>query len=291
VTLPELSICILTLNSRDYLRECLESIRQYPPKGGYEILVADNGSDDGTPAMLHAEFPEVKVILNEKNLGYTKPNNQMLHLAEGEFLLLLNPDTQLTEDCFNPQLDFLKANLDVGVSIPKVLNADRSFQKQSRRGEATPVEVIGYFFRLGKLFPKSKALNGYLLSWLPEDEIAEVKAVSGSCMFIRRETWEEVGDFDEQFFAYQEDSDYCKRAREKGWKVMYVPISRITHHGGQGGSKAQPWRRIYQWHRSYFLYYRKHFAKEHFFLFNWLFYILMFAKLGIALLANLFRPA
>jgi GT2 family glycosyltransferase len=100
-----------------------------------------------------------------------------------------------------------------------------------------------------------------------------------------------VGDIDEQFFAYQEDSDYCTRAREKGWKVMYVPISRITHPGGQGGSKAQPWRRIYQWHRSYFLYYRKHFAKEHFFLFNWLFYILMFAKLGIALLANLFRPA
>lgn len=287
--MTELSICILTLNSVEYLRKCLKSIQQFPPDGGYEILVADNGSNDGTVPMLQDEYPAVKIILNKENLGFTKPNNQMLRQAKGNFLLLLNPDTLLTEDCFNPQLDFLKANPDVGISIPKVLNADGSFQKQSRRGEATPIEVIGYFFRLGKLFPKSKPLNGYLVSWLPEDEVAEVKAVSGSCMFIRRETWEQVGDFDERFFAYQEDSDYCRRARQKGWKIMYVPISHIIHYGGEGGSKAQPIKSIYQWHRSYFLYYRKHFAEGHFFLFNWFYYLLMAAKLALALLINLFR--
>lgn len=287
--MTELSICILTLNSVEYIRKCLKSIQQFPPDGGYEILVADNGSNDGTVPMLQDEYPAVKIILNKENLGFTKPNNQMLRQAKGNFLLLLNPDTLLTEDCFNPQLDFLKANPDVGISIPKVLNADGSFQKQSRRGEATPIEVIGYFFRLGKLFPKSKPLNGYLVSWLPEDEVAEVKAVSGSCMFIRRETWEQVGDFDERFFAYQEDSDYCRRARQKGWKIMYVPISHIIHYGGEGGSKAQPIKSIYQWHRSYFLYYRKHFAKGHFFLFNWFYYLLMAAKLALALLINLFR--
>lgn len=287
--MTELSICILTLNSVEYIRKCLKSIQQFPPDGGYEILVADNGSNDGTVTMLQDEYPAVKIILNKENLGFTKPNNQMLRQAKGNFLLLLNPDTLLTEDCFNPQLDFLKANPDVGISIPKVLNADGSFQKQSRRGEATPIEVIGYFFRLGKLFPKNKPLNGYLVSWLPEDEVAEVKAVSGSCMFIRRETWEQVGDFDERFFAYQEDSDYCRRARQKGWKIMYVPISHIIHYGGEGGSKAQPIKSIYQWHRSYFLYYRKHFAKGHFFLFNWFYYLLMAAKLALALLINLFR--
>lgn len=287
--MTELSICILTLNSVEYIRKCLKSIQQFPPDGGYEILVADNGSNDGTVTMLQDEYPAVKIILNKENLGFTKPNNQMLRQAKGNFLLLLNPDTLLTEDCFNPQLDFLKANPDVGISIPKVLNADGSFQKQSRRGEATPIEVIGYFFRLGKLFPKNKPLNGYLVSWLPENEVAEVKAVSGSCMFIRRETWEQVGDFDERFFAYQEDSDYCRRARQKGWKIMYVPISHIIHYGGEGGSKAQPIKSIYQWHRSYFLYYRKHFAEGHFFLFNWFYYLLMAAKLALALLINLFR--
>jgi len=287
--MTELSICILTLNSVEYIRKCLKSIQQFPPDGGYEILVADNGSNDGTVTMLQDEYPAVKIILNKENLGFTKPNNQMLRQAKGNFLLLLNPDTLLTEDCFNPQLDFLKANPDVGISIPKVLNADGSFQKQSRRGEATPIEVIGYFFKLGKLFPKNKPLNGYLVSWLPENEVAEVKAVSGSCMFIRRETWEQVGDFDERFFAYQEDSDYCRRARQKGWKIMYVPISHIIHYGGEGGSKAQPIKSIYQWHRSYFLYYRKHFAEGHFFLFNWFYYLLMAAKLALALLINLFR--
>lgn len=287
--MTELSICILTLNSRDFLKQCLLSIRQFPPHGEYEIFVADNGSNDGTAAMLHAEFPEVRVVLNKENVGFTKPNNQMLHLAKGEFMLLLNPDTLLQEDCFNPQIQYLRANPDVGISIPKVLNEDGSFQKQSRRGEARPCEVIGYFLKLGRLFPKNKTLNGYLQAWLPEDEIAEVKAVSGSCMFIRRETWEQVGDFDEQFFAYQEDSDYCKRAREKGWKVMYLPISRIIHFAGEGGSKAQPVKSIFQWHRSYYLYYRKHFAKDNFFLFNWFYYLLMLAKLLFSLLRNLFK--
>ncbi|MDD2522902.1 MAG: glycosyltransferase family 2 protein [Anaerolineaceae bacterium] len=288
--MTELSICILTLNSKDYLRQCLNSIRQYPPKEEYEILVADNGSTDGTTAMLYEKFPEVQVILNKENLGFTKPNNQMLHLAKGDFLLLLNPDTLLIEDCFNPQVEYLRANPEVGVSIPKVLNGDGTFQRQSRRGEATPIEVFGYVLKLGKIFPKNKKLNGYLLSWLSEDEIAEVKAVSGSCMFIRRQAWEQVGDFDEQFFAYQEDSDYCMRARQKGWRVMYVPISRIIHYGGEGGSKDQPVNSIVQWHRSYYLYYRKHFAKDRFFLFNWFFYLSMAGKLGIALLAHLFSP-
>ena len=286
----ELSICILTLNSRDYLRACLDSIREFPPEGEYEILVADNGSYDSTVTMLEQEYPEVQIIRNERNLGFTKPNNQMLRLAKGKFFLVLNPDTKLIEDCFNPQLKYLHDHPDVGVSIPKVLNADGSFQQQSRRGEARPLEVIGYFTKLGKLFPHSKALNGYLMSWLPEDEIAEVKAVSGSCMFIRRETWEQVGGFDENFFAYQEDSDYCLRAREKGWQVMYVPLSRIIHYAGMGGSKAQPVHSIYQWHRSYYLYYRKHFSKDYFFLFNWFYYLLMAIKFALAMLKNMFMP-
>lgn len=287
--MTDLSILILTLNSRDYLRECLNSIRHFAPQADFEIWVADNGSSDGTPEMLAEEFPEVQLIQNQTNLGFTVPTNQLLRAARGEFMLLLNPDTKLTEDCFTPQLEYLKQNPEVGICIPKVLNTDGSFQRQSRRGEARPLEVIGYFMKLGRLFPKSKALNGYLQSWLPEDEVAEVKAVSGSCMFIRRQTWQQLGDFDERFFAYQEDSDYCKRARDAGWKVMYVPLSRILHYGGKGGSGAQPWRSIFQWHRSYFLYYRKHFAKENFFLFNWLYYLLMLGKLLTALTANLFK--
>ncbi len=284
--MTDLSILILTLNSKSYLRDCLNSIRAFPPAATYEIWVADNGSNDGTVEMLEAQYPEVRIIRNTSNLGFTKPTNQLLNAASGEFLLLLNPDTVLTEDCFTPQLDFLKENPQVGISIPKVLNKDGTFQKQCRRGEARPIEVIGYILGLGQLFPKNRKLNGYLQSWLPEDQVAEVKAVSGSCMFIRRKTWEEVGPFDERFFAYQEDSDYCMRAREAGWKVMYVPLSQIIHYGGKGGSGTQPWKKIKHWHLSYFNYYRKHFAKDHCCLFNLGFYLLMLGKYLLALLWN-----
>ena len=285
----KLSLLIPTLNSCAYLKVCLESIAQYPPQMSYEIIIVDNASTDGTLEMLASEIADIQVIKNDSNKGFTKPANQLLHAAQGQYLVLLNPDTKLTEDVFTPQIDWMEANPNVGIAIPKVLNGDGSFQAQCKRGDATPAAVFGYFLKLGKLFPKNRPLNSYLMSWLDEDEIAEVDAVSGSSMIIRRETWEEVGDFDETFFAYQEDSDYCYRTRQKGWKVMYLPISSIVHYGGQGGSKARPFKSIWEWHRSYYILYNKHFAKSRFFLFNWFYYAVMGVKLALTLLVNLFR--
>ena len=105
-------------------------------------------------------------------------------------------------------------------------------------------------------------------------------------MLIRREVIDEIGYLDELFFAYQEDADYCLRARQAGWQVYYNPEAQITHFGGQGGSRVQPYRSIWAWHKSYFLYYRKHFAGDYFFLFNWLYYVAMGVKLLMALLKN-----
>ena len=285
----DLSICLVPLNALNYLEPLLASIEQFSKGLTYEVILVDNGSTDGTADWIQEHHPEFSLTRNQANLGFTRGNNQAMEMAKGDFILLLNPDTLLTEDCFRPQLDFLRENPDVGIAIPKVLNADGSFQQQSRRGDARLVEVFGYFLKLGKLFPKNKALNGYLQSWLPVDEVAEVKAVSGSCMFIRREVYEKIGGLDERFFAYQEDSDYCLRARQAGWKVMYVPLSSIIHYAGEGGSKNNPYHSIFQWHRSYYLYYRKHFSREHFFLFNWFFYLVMIAKLLFAWLKRFVR--
>jgi hypothetical protein len=287
--MTRLSILIPTLNSREMLKNCLRSIEHFAPSMSYEIIIADNGSTDGTLEFLSQDYPHLPLIKFEKNEGFAKPVNQLLKAAKGEFLVLLNPDTLLIEDVFSPQLDWLDEHDEVGISIPKVLNADGSFQAQCKRGDARPAAVFGYFLKLGKLFPKNRALNSYLMSWLGEDEIAGVDAVSGSCMIIRRACWEAVGDFDEAFFAYQEDSDYCIRARQKGWKVMYLPISSIIHFGGQGGSKARPFKSIWEWHRSYYILYRKHFAKDHFFLFNGFYYAVMGVKLLLSLFVNLFR--
>jgi len=285
----DLSICLVPLNALNYLEPLLSSISRFTSGVSYELIVVDNGSTDGTADWIEEQHPEITLVRNQANLGFTRGNNQAMEMAKGDFILLLNPDTLLKEDCFGPQVAYLRENPEVGISIPKVLNADGSFQQQSRRGDARPVEVFGYFMKLGKLFPKSKALNGYLQSWLPENEIAQVKAVSGSCMFIRREVYEQIGGLDEQFFAYQEDSDYCLRAGEAGWNVMYVPLSSIIHYAGEGGSKTSPYHSIFQWHRSYFLYYRKHFAREHFFLFNWFYYLVMLAKLLFAWLKRFVR--
>ena len=227
----DLSICLVPLNALVYLEPLLASIEQHTIGLSYEVIMVDNGSTDGTLEWVKEHHPEIQLIRNQANLGFTRGNNQAMALAKGDFLLLLNPDTLLTEDCFGPQIAYMRENPKVAITIPKVLNSDGSFQHQSRRGDARPAAVFGYFLKLGKLFPKNRALNGYLQSWLPEDEVAEVKAVSGSCMFIRRQVYEQIGGLDEQFFAYQEDSDYCMRARQAGWKVMYVPLSSIIHYG------------------------------------------------------------
>ncbi len=209
--------------------------------------------------------------------------------ATGEYLVLLNPDTLLIEDVFSPQLDWLAENEEVGICIPKVLNSDGTFQAQSKRGDAKPAAVFGYFLGLGKLFPQNRPLNSYLMSWLDEDEISEVDAVSGSCMIIRRECWEQVGDFDEAFFRLS-GRQRLLHPCPKSWLEGHVrAISAIIHYGGQGGSKARPYKSIWEWHRSYFVLYKKHFAKDHFFLFNWIYYAMMGIKLGLSLLANIFR--
>jgi GT2 family glycosyltransferase len=127
------------------------------------------------------------------------------------------------------------------------------------------------------------------MNYMDEDETHAVDGVSGSCMLIRRAVIDQIGYLDERFFAYQEDADLCFRARSAGWKIYYVPSAQIIHYGGQGGSRVQPFRSIFQWNRSYFLHYRKNLARDYFFLFNWLYYLAMGLKLSVDLLANLLR--
>lgn len=284
-----LSICIVNYQARQLLRDCLESIYQNPPPGLFECIVVDNHSNDGTQEMLKADFPDVNLIVNPQNLGYTFPMNQALKAANGRYLLQLNPDTLIHPQAFTRMIDFMEKHPDVGICSPKVLNDDGSMQKPCRRGESRPLAVIGYFTHLGKLFPKNHRLNEYLMSYMDENEIHAVAGVAGSCMLIRREVVDQIGYLDERFFAYQEDADFCFRTRQAGWKVYYYPEAQITHFGGLGGSRVQPYRSIYEWHRSYFLYYRKNLARDYWFVFNYMYYLVMLLKLAITLLINLFR--
>ena len=285
----DLSICIVSFKARDLLQESLRSIYATIGKLSFEIIVVDNCSEDGTVEMLKSEFPTVQLIVNDENTGYTRPNNQAMRVSKGRYLVIINPDTLVKPGAFETLAAFLDSHPEAGIVGPKVLNRDGTLQKQCRRSEARPWDAFCYFSGLSRLYPHDKRFAGYLMTYLDEDLTHEAQAVSGSCMMIRREVIEQIGFLDEDFFAYQEDSDFCRRARLAGWKIYYNPAAQIVHFAGEGGSGVQPFRSIYVWHRSYYLYYRKHFAKDYFFLFNWVYYAGMLAKFGLALVVNLFR--
>jgi GT2 family glycosyltransferase len=284
----DISVCIVNYQAKDYLRDCLHSLYEHTAST-FEVILVDNGSTDGSLEMLKDEFPDVQTTENPDNLGFTRPMNQALEQGRGRYLLQLNPDTIILPAALDRLVAFLESHPEIGICGPKVLNSDGSLQKQCRRGEPTPWAVISYFTRLNRLFPDSKLFGGYLLNYMDEDETHPVAGVSGSCMLIRRAVIDQIGYLDERFFAYQEDADYCFRTREAGWEIYYMPEAQIIHYGGQGGSRVQPFRSIYAWHHSYYLYYRKNLAKDYFFLLNWAYYFIMLVKLALALLLNLFR--
>lgn len=284
----DLSICIVSLNSCDLLHDCLRSIYDQIHLQ-FEIIVVDNASQDSTIEMLRRDFPGVRLILNDHNAGFAKPCNQALAISRGRYALLLNPDTIILPSALEQLVAFADAHTQVGIVGPKVLNRDGTMQLQCRRSFATPWDLICYFTGLSKIFPQSRLFARYLVTYRDENETHPVEAISGSCMLIRRETMEQIGKLDEQFFAYQEDTDYCFRAHQGGWEVYYYPGAQIYHYASRGGSRNQPYRSIIEWHRSYYRYYRKNLAARYFFLFNWLYYVIMLLKLATSLVINFLR--
>jgi GT2 family glycosyltransferase len=284
-----ISICIVTLNAKDLLKDCLESIKK-TTRSPFEIIIVDNGSRDGTSELIQEDYSSVRLLANTRNLGYSLPMNQAIKVANGEHLLLLNPDTKLLPGTIDTLSAFLEDHPEVGICGPKVLNTDKTLQKPCRRGESRPWAVISYFSGLTKLFPDSPIFSEYLMSYRDEDSTHPVAGVSGSCMMVRREVIDSIGLLDEQFFAYQEDADFCRRARYAGWLVYYVPDSKIIHYGSQGGSHVDPVQSISAWHKSYYLYYKKNLAADYPGILNWFFYTLMLVKYVITLGVNAVSP-
>jgi GT2 family glycosyltransferase len=285
----DLSVCIVTYKARDYLRDCLVSLRENSHCIQYEVIVVDNGSKDGTKELLDREFPNARFIENQTNAGFTRPMNQALKSSKGRYLLQLNPDTVVLQNALETMVNYLDECPDVGICGPKVLNKDLTLQKSCRRGESRPWAVFSYFLGLAKIFPDRKFFSEYHMSYMGEDQIHPVAGVAGSCMLIRRNVITQIGYLDERFFAYQEDADFCFRAREAGWKIYYYPHAQIIHYGGHGGSRVHPYRSIFEWHKSYWMYYQKNLSRDYFFLFNWFYYMLMLIKMLISLFLNALR--
>jgi len=275
----DISFCIVNLNAKKYLNNCLRTIGKSTNSDAIEIIVVDNNSRDNSVKLIQSNYPNVHIIINSRNQGYTKAINQALIMSNGRYKVVLNPDTELNPGSIDIMIDHLESDKAIGIIGPKVNNSDGSFQKSCRRGIARPIAVFSYFLGLSERYPSNKKFTGYHLNHLDKNEICEVSGVSGSCMLIRKSLIDDIGYFDERYFAYQEDSDYCLMAIKNGWKIFYNPNSIVKHHGGMGGAHSLPSKAIFEWHRSYVRYYSKHFSREYSSLFNLFYYIVMFGKL------------
>ena len=284
-----ISICIVTLDAGKLLKKCLDSIPAALGNLSYEIIIVDNHSRDGTLKMLHEHYSHITLIQNRVNKGYTRPMNQALSQAKGAYLLQLNPDTELSPGSIKSLYEYLQGNPDVGICEPRIIGDDGHFQRSTRRGIATPWATITYFLGLSTFFPNNPDMTQYRLEHLDEYVLSEVDGVSGTCMLFRRAVLNDIGYLDERYFAYQEDSDYCLRAKEKGWKIVYNPVVTISHSRGHGGSGTQPMRSIFEWHRSYYYFYYKHLAADYPLVFNWAYTVMMAGKLILTELKHVIR--
>jgi N-acetylglucosaminyl-diphospho-decaprenol L-rhamnosyltransferase len=239
-----LSAIIVSWNVRDLLQRALTSVyASWGNQPGLEVIVVDNASHDDSVAMLRTDFPDVQVIANAENRGFTGGNNQGLATATGDFLLLLNPDTEIVEDALPRLVDYIRAHPEVGMVGPQLLNPDGSVQSSRRHFPTLPVLFLESTW-LEKLAPR-RWLCHYYAQEQPDDAIQDVDWITGAAMLARREAVAQVGGMDESFFMYSEELDWCRRIRGAGWRIVYFPGARIVHHEGKSSEQVVPVRHIY----------------------------------------------
>jgi len=241
----DLSIIILNYNTRDFLRDCLQSIQKAATNGfRWEVIVVDNASSDGSPAMVRKEFPGVKLIVNRKNLGFAAGNNRGILQAQGRYLLLLNPDTKVFPETLKTMIKFMDDHPRAGAATCRLELLDGRLDDACHRGFPTPWNAFAHFSGLAKIWPKNKWLTGYSLTYLPQNKPHEIDSACGAFLLIRRQAGEEVGWLDENYFWYGEDLDFCYRLKKKGWKVFFVPGVKTIHYKGVASGIKKQSRRL-----------------------------------------------
>lgn len=229
----DLSVIILNYNTKDLLRECLKSVvGSNLADFADEIIVVDNASSDGSPEMVKKEFSKVILIINRENLGFSAGNNVGIKRAKGRYLLFLNPDTLVEPQTFKIMLDFMEQHPRVGAATCKIELPNGQLDNACHRGFPTPWNALCYFSGLGKIFPRFQFFNGYTLACLDLNSIHQIDSACGAFLIVRRQAGEEVAWWDEDYFWYGEDLDFCYRLKEKGWQVMFVPKAKIIHYKG-----------------------------------------------------------
>ncbi|MEG2071300.1 MAG: glycosyltransferase, partial [Bacteroidales bacterium] len=284
----KLSIIIVNYNVEYYLEQCLYSVFNALDNVEGEVWVVDNQSVDGSLTMLSRKFPQVHLIANKENLGFSRANNQAIRQSKGEYVLLLNPDTVVETDTFEKCVAFLDATPDAGGLGVKMVNGKGEFLPESKRGLPLPSVAFYKIFGLSKLFPQSKKFGSYHLTYLNNDEIHSVEVLSGAFMMMRKITLDKVGLLDEDYFMYGEDIDLSYRIIQSGYKNYYFPETRIIHYKGESTKKSSV-NYVFVFYHAMQIFAKKHFSQKNAKLFNWLINIAIWFRASLALLVRFFK--
>ena len=273
---------------KEYLATCLNSIQKSKQDLNLEIYVVDNASTDGSDKYIPQEFPEVNYIYNQENVGFGRANNQAIEKASGKYTLIINPDTLISEDTLRVMFDLMESHPECGASGCKILNADGTFAPESRRSVPNIKSAASKVLGLSTLFPKHKVFGSYYMSWLSENESAEIPVLSGAFMLFRTDVLLELQGFDERFFMYGEDIDLCYRTIKLGYKIRYESGTSIIHYKGES-TKKDDIRYIKLFNKALYQFFEKHYTSRYSLLFRSLIFLAIVFRGVTAFIASKFK--
>jgi hypothetical protein len=260
----DISIIVLNFNTKELTVRCLQSIeRSKKQSDRWEIILVDNASVDGSIEKVKKEFPDIKILALEKNIGFAAGNNVAIRQAMGTYVLLLNSDTEITRRAITESYDFMENTNEAGVVTCRLVLPAGSLDPACHRGFPTPWAAVTYFLGLETVFPRFHLFGQYHQGYKNEHVAHEIDSPSGAFYFIRKKTIEQVGLLDEEYFMYGEDLDWSYRIKKAGWKIFYNPAAQVIHFKKKSGRDNEN-KQIRQQTRTYFydamrLFYKKHY--------------------------------
>lgn len=284
----QLSVIIVNYNVEHFLNQCLDSVKRASDRVSVEVIIVDNNSVDGSLKMLATNFPEFKVIANKDNAGFSKANNQAIRIAQGEYVLLLNPDTVVSEDTFEKVVDFMDAHPDAGGLGVHMIDGRGHFLPESKRGLPTPSVAFYKIFGLSKLFPKSKRFGQYHLGHISENETAKIDVLSGAFMLMRKTALDKVGLLDEDYFMYGEDIDLSYRIQQGGYNNYYFHDTTIIHYKGESTKKSSV-NYVFIFYKAMVIFAEKHFSGKNAWLLSFLINLAIYLRAFMAVCARIIQ--
>ena len=274
----QLSVIIVSYNVRHYLWQCLDSVRRASEGLETEVWVVDNASADDSINYVRTAFPDYHYIQNTENVGFARANNQAIRQSTGKYVLLLNPDTIVTEDTLRGAIRFMDRHSRAGALGIHMINSDGSFAKESRRGLPTPKTAFYKVIGLCKLFPSNPIFGHYYMGHLPENADGQTEVISGAFMMLRRKALDQIGLLDEDYFMYGEDIDLSYRIATRGWQCWYSPLQ-MLHYKGESTQKSS-FRYVHSFYNAMLIFFRKHFARRYWI--TWIIVEIVVVLMGIA---------